>query len=62
MEPQPPLDPRIEKGRKLAEFVWFKLARRIVLLAGQHYKWSEEQWQDAQNTFLRPNDYKVIVK
>lgn len=57
-----PKDERIEKGKKLVEFLWFKLAKRIVKLAGETYGWNEEQWDDARRQYLRPSDYTVIVK
>ena len=50
----------LEKGTKLIEQLWFNLARRIVLLAGKHYNWTEDEWNEATSKFLRPNDYKVI--
>jgi hypothetical protein len=62
MEPAEPLDPRVEKGKKLVEYLWFKLAKQIVKLAGETYGWDEEQWDDAKRQYLRPSDYKVIVK
>jgi len=54
-------DPRVSKGVKFAEHIWWQLAKRIVLLAGEHYKWDEEQWRTAQEVFLRSNDYFVII-
>ena len=33
---------RISKGITLAEQVWWSLAKKIVFLAGTHYKWDEE--------------------
>lgn len=66
MDDIPPLtqtdDLRIAKGKKLVEHLWWSLAKKIVLLAGNHYKWDDEQWKTAQELFLRPNDYKVIVE
>ena len=56
------MDPRVEKGQKFIEWIWYRLARRIVHIAGTHYGWNDEQWEDAQRQFLRPNDYKVILK
>jgi len=53
---------RIEKGQKFIEWIWYRLARRIVHIAGTHYGWNNEQWEDAQRQFLRPNDYKVILR
>ncbi len=57
-----PLDPRIEKGKKLVEFLWFRLAKKIVKIAGETYGWNEEAWEESQRIYLRPSDYKVIVK
>ena len=57
----PPLDPRIQKGKQLAELLWWSLAKRIVKLAGEHFHWDDEQWREASEIFLRPNDYKVVV-
>ena len=54
-------DPRIQKGQAFAELLWWSLAKRIVKLAGEHYKWDDEQWREASEIFLRPNDYKVVV-
>lgn len=54
------MDERMTKGIELAEQVWWSLAKRIIFLAGNLYKWDEEQWRTANEKFLRPNDYKVI--
>ena len=54
-------DTRVEKGRQFAERIWFSLAKRILMIAGEHYKWTEEQWEENINLFLRPNDYKCLV-
>ena len=62
MEPLEPVDPRIEKGKKLVEFLWYKLAKKIVKLAGETYQWDNEAWDEAQRLYLRPTDYRVIVK
>jgi hypothetical protein len=51
---------RIADGKQFAEFLWWTLAKRIVLLAGELYGWNEEQWQTAQELFLRSNDYVVV--
>ena len=53
---------RIADGIQFAEFVWWSLAKRIVSLAGDLYKWDESQWDTAQELFLRSNDYKVVIK
>ena len=62
----PPMDPvedqRIKRGIQIAEQMWWSLAKRIVFLAGHLYKWDDDQWRDANDLFLRPNDYKVVVK
>jgi hypothetical protein len=50
----------VKKGIVLVEQLWWSLAKRIVFLAGNLYKWDEEQWREANEKFLRPNDYKVI--
>ncbi len=54
-------DPRVTKGKKLVELIWWTLAKKIVKTAGEHYKWDDEAWRDATELFLRPNDYKVVV-
>ena len=46
----------------MAEQIWWSLAKRIVFLAGNLYNWDHEQWRDANDFFLRPNDYRVVVK
>ncbi len=53
-------DPRVTKGKKLVELIWWTLAKKIVKTAGEHYKWDDEAWRDATELFLRPNDYRVI--
>ena len=50
----------VKKGIVLVEQLWWSLAKRIVFLAGNLYKWDEDQWREANEKFLRPNDYKVI--
>jgi hypothetical protein len=55
------MDTRVEKGREFAERMWFSLAKRILKIAGEHYKWTDEQWEENINLFLRPNDYRVVV-
>ncbi len=52
---------RVERGRKFAELVWWKLAKRILQIAGEHYKWDNDQWKEMTDFFLRPNDYKIII-
>jgi hypothetical protein len=51
---------RIAHGTQFAEFVWWSLAKRIVLLAGEFYKWNDDEWQIAKDIFLRSNDYAVV--
>lgn len=53
-------DPRILRGNQLVEQLWWSLAKRIVRIAGELYKWDDEKWRQATEIFLRPNDYKVI--
>jgi len=55
------LDQRVLKGKELAEQIWWRLAKRIVEIAGELYGWSEEDWRNAGELFLRPNDYKVFI-
>lgn len=57
----PNMDERMTKGIELAEQVWWSLAKRIVFLAGNLYKWDDDAWRIANEKFLRPNDYKVVV-
>ena len=52
---------KVEKGREFAERIWFSLAKRILKLAGDLYKWDDDTWEENINLFLRPNDYKVII-
>ena len=56
------LDTRVEKGKRFVELIWWSLAKRIVRIAGEHYQWTEEEWKEAMEQFLRPGDYKVLVK
>ena len=51
----------VEKGREFAERFWFSLAKRILKIAGEHYKWDEAEWEENINLFLRPNDYVVNI-
>lgn len=52
---------RMNEGIKLAEMIWWSLAKKIVLHAGELYAWSDEDWVKVQEIFLRNNDYKVVV-
>ena len=52
-------DIRIKKGKYLAELMWWSLAKRIVRIASEHYKWDDDHLRDISEIFLRPNDYKV---
>jgi hypothetical protein len=52
---------RVERGRKFAELVWWRFAKRILQIAGEHYKWDDDEWKAMTDFFLRPNDYKIIV-
>ena len=61
MPPEPPEDARITKGKALVEMMWWSLAKRIVRLAADHYKWDEEQLVQATELFLRPGDYRVTI-
>lgn len=54
-------DENVKKGIIFAEQVWWSLAKRIVFLAGKMYDWDETQWQDANEKFLRPTDYRVVM-
>jgi len=54
------MDDHMKKGIQFTEQMWWSLAKRIVFLAGNLYKWNDEQWRDANEIFLRPNDYKVF--
>ena len=56
-----PEDARVTKGKHLAELIWWSLAKRIIRLAGEEYQWSDEQWQDFSQIFLRPTDYSVQI-
>ena len=58
----PPSDPRVEKGRAFAEYIWWSLAKRIFRIASEHYQWTDEQMKSMSELFLRGNDYKVEVK
>ena len=53
---------RIAEGIKIAEFMWWTLAKRIVGIAGDLYKWDESRWEVVKEKFLRSNDYVVIAK
>jgi hypothetical protein len=52
---------RVERGLQFVEKLWWQLAKRIMLMAGELYGWDNEQWKEMQELFLRPNDYKVVV-
>lgn len=52
-------DIRIKKGKYLAELMWWSLAKRIVRIASEHYKWDDDHLRDISEIFLRPNDYSV---
>jgi hypothetical protein len=55
-------NPRVRKGLHLIEQLWWQLAKQIVKKAGELYKWDDDQWRDMQELFLRPNDYKAVLK
>uniref|UniRef100_A0A6C0L5J0 Uncharacterized protein n=1 Tax=viral metagenome TaxID=1070528 RepID=A0A6C0L5J0_9ZZZZ len=55
-------DKRITDGKQFAEFLWWTLAKRIVGIAGELYKWDESQWEVIKEKFLRNNDYAVVAK
>ncbi len=55
-------NPRVQRGLQFLEQLWWQLAKKIILMAGKMYEWSEEEWKDMQELFLRPNDYKIILK
>ena len=54
-------DPAVHRGLAFAETVWWTLAKRILNVLGQHLNWDEDQWRDAQDKFLKPNDYKAKI-
>jgi hypothetical protein len=54
-------DPSVRRGLEFAELVWWTLAKRIVNVLGQHLKWDEDQWREAQDKFLKPNTYKAQI-
>ncbi len=53
---------RVQKGKQIAEQIWWSLAKRILRIAGDLYKWDDNDWREAQEIFLRPNDYFVVVE
>ncbi len=55
------MENRLELGKELAEQIWWNLAKKIVFLAAKLYEWDDEAWRIANEKFLRPNDYKVII-
>ena len=55
-------NPRVRRGLQFVEQLWWQIAKQIVKTAGEMYGWDDEQWRDMQELFLRPNDYKVIIK
>lgn len=52
-------DQRIAEGKRFAETIWWKLAKRIVQIAGELYAWDNDTWEEMQDMFLRPGDYSV---
>jgi hypothetical protein len=54
-------DERVKRGVEIAEQIWWRVAKKIIQVAGEKYKWTDEEWRDAAEKFLRPNDYKVII-
>lgn len=58
----PEYNPRVRRGLQLVEQLWWQIAKQIVKTAGELYGWDDEQWRDMQELFLRPNDYKVVLK
>lgn len=54
-------NPRVHRGLRFIEQLWWQLAKKVVKLAGELYEWDEEQWKEMQELFLRPNDYKVVL-
>jgi hypothetical protein len=59
---KPKMNPEVLKGKLLAEQLWWRLAKRIVEIAGNHYKWDDARWNAIAEVFLRPNDYQVTVE
>ena len=51
----------VDKGREFAERFWFSLAKRILKIAGEHYKWDDVVWEENINIFLRSSDYRVDI-
>ena len=54
-------DQRILDGKQFAETIWWKLAKRIVQIAGELYAWDNDTWEEMQDIFLRPSNYSVEV-
>ena len=52
-------DQRIAEGKRFAETIWWKLAKRIVEIAAEHYKWDAEAYDRAIELFLRSSDFGV---
>lgn len=50
---------RIEEGKRFAEIIWWKLAKRIVEIAAQTYSWDTEAYDRAIELFLRSSDFGV---
>lgn len=54
-------DERMIEGKRLAELIWWTLAKHIVRKAGELYKWDDAEWLKVQEIFLRNNDYTVTI-
>jgi len=50
---------RVADGTQFVELLWWTLAKRIIGIAGDLYKWDTDAWERAQEIFLRSNDYQV---
>jgi hypothetical protein len=53
---------RVIKGKQFLEHVWWSLAKHILRVAREHYKWDDDTLKEFTDIFLRPADYRVIVK
>jgi len=54
-------DERMTEGKRIAELIWWSLAKHIVREAGELYKWDDAEWHKIQEIFLRNNDYTVVI-
>ena len=55
-------DSRVDEGIEMIQSMWYGTAIQIVNMAIRVYKLNSEQAKALKEVYLRPNDYRVVLR